>query len=33
VAKAEPRLFVGEVAEKLSPIKLPQRIVRGRRRR
>jgi hypothetical protein len=29
VAKAEPRLFAGEVAEKLSPFKLPQRIVRG----
>jgi hypothetical protein len=29
VAKAEPRLFVGEVAEKLSPVKLPGRIVRG----
>lgn len=29
VAKAEPRLFVGEVAEKLSPVKLPQRVVRG----
>jgi hypothetical protein len=33
VAKAEPRLFVGEVAEKLSPVNLPQRIVRGRPRR
>ena len=33
VAKAEPRLFVGEVAEKFSPVKLPQRIVRGRPRR
>ena len=32
VAKAEPRLFVGEVAEKLSPVKLPRRIVRGPRR-
>ncbi len=32
VAKAEPRLFVGEVAEKLSPVKLPQRMVRGRRK-
>jgi hypothetical protein len=29
VAKSEPRLFVGEVAEKLAPVKLPQRIVRG----
>lgn len=33
VAKAEPRLFVGEVAEKLSPVKLPQRIVRGRQKK
>jgi hypothetical protein len=33
VAKAEPRLFVGEVAEKLSPVKLPQRVVRGPKRR
>ena len=33
VAKAEPRLFVGEVAEKFSPVKLPQRIVRGREKR
>jgi hypothetical protein len=33
VAKAEPRLFVGEVAEKFSPVKLPQRIVRGPKRR
>lgn len=33
VAKAEPRLFVGEVAEKFSPVKLPDRIVRGRRKR
>ena len=33
VAKAEPRLFAGEVAEKLSPIKLPDRIVRGRKKR
>jgi hypothetical protein len=32
IAKAEPRLFVGEVAEKLSPVKLPQRIVRGRKK-
>jgi hypothetical protein len=30
VAKAEPRLFVGEVADKLSPVKLPERVVRGR---
>jgi hypothetical protein len=33
VAKAEPRLFVGEVAEKLSPVKLPQRVVRGPKKR
>jgi hypothetical protein len=33
VAKAEPRLFVGEVAEKLSPVKLPQRMVRGGRKK
>jgi hypothetical protein len=28
-AKAQPRLFAGFVAEKLSPVKLPKRIVRG----
>ena len=33
VAKAEPRLFVGEVADRLSPVKLPQRIVRGPKKR
>jgi hypothetical protein len=33
VAKAEPRLLVGEVAERLSPVKLPQRVVRGPRKR
>jgi hypothetical protein len=33
VAKAEPRLFAGEVAQKLSPVRLPRRLVRGRRRR
>ena len=33
LAKAEPRLFVGEVAEKLSPVKLPKRVVRGPRKR
>jgi hypothetical protein len=32
VAKAEPRLFAGLVAEKLSPVRLPRRIVRGKRR-
>jgi hypothetical protein len=31
--KAEPRLFVGEVADKLSPVKLPGRIVRGPKKR
>ncbi len=33
VAKAEPRLFAGLVAEKLSPVHLPTRVVRGRKRR
>lgn len=32
VAKAEPRLFTGLVAQQLSPVGLPQRVVRGRRR-
>jgi len=32
VAKAEPRLFAGAVADKLSPLPLPRRLVRGRRR-
>jgi hypothetical protein len=31
-AKAEPRLFAGEVVDKLSPVPLPRRLVRGRRR-
>jgi hypothetical protein len=31
VAKAEPRLFAGEVADKLSPVPLPRRLVRGKR--
>ena len=31
VAKAEPRLFAGLVADKLSPVKLPKRVVRGKR--
>ena len=31
-AKAEPRLFVGLVAEKLSPFPLPKRLVYGRAR-
>lgn len=29
VAKAEPRLFAGAVVDKLSPVPLPRRIVRG----
>jgi hypothetical protein len=29
VAKAEPRLFAGEVADKLSPVPLPRRIRQG----
>lgn len=33
VAKAEPRLFAGSVADKLSPVPLPRRVVQGRRRR
>jgi hypothetical protein len=33
VAKAEPRLFAGLVAEKLSPVHLPKRIVQGRKPR
>lgn len=32
VAKAEPRLFAGLVAEQLSPVGLPRRLVRGRAR-
>lgn len=31
VAKAEPRLFAGMVADKLSPVPLPRRFVRGPR--
>jgi hypothetical protein len=33
VAKAEPRLFAGSVADKLSPVPLPGRVVRGRTKR
>jgi hypothetical protein len=33
VAKAEPRLLAGSVAEKLSPVPLPRRLVQGPRRR
>ena len=32
VAKAEPRLFAGLVAQKFSPVPLPRRLVHGRRR-
>jgi hypothetical protein len=32
LAKAEPRLFAGLVAQKFSPVPLPRRLVRGRRR-
>ena len=32
VAKAEPRLFAGSVANKLSPVPLPRRVVQGRAR-
>jgi hypothetical protein len=32
VAKAEPRLFAGAVVDKLSPVPLPRRLVRGPRR-
>ena len=30
VAKAQPRLFAGTVADALSPVPLPRRVVRGR---
>ncbi|HKP89320.1 MAG TPA: hypothetical protein VJT75_05040 [Thermoleophilaceae bacterium] len=33
VAKAEPRLFAGSVADKLSPVRLPRRLVRGPKRK
>jgi hypothetical protein len=33
VAKAEPRLFAGVAAEKLSPVPLPKRMVNGPRKR
>jgi hypothetical protein len=33
VAKAEPRLFAGSVADKLSPVPLPRRVVHGPRSR
>jgi hypothetical protein len=31
VAKANPRLFLGLVASKMSPVPLPRRVIRGRR--
>ncbi len=31
IAKIEPRLFAGTAAEKLSPVPLPDSVVRGRR--
>ncbi len=31
VAKANPRLFLGLAADRLSPVPLPRRMVRGRR--
>jgi hypothetical protein len=33
IAKLNPRLFAGLVADKLSPVPLPKRVVRGSRRR
>ncbi|HSC04803.1 MAG TPA: hypothetical protein VLC49_15835 [Solirubrobacteraceae bacterium] len=32
IAKADPRLFAGVVAQRFSPVPLPGRVVRGRRR-
>jgi hypothetical protein len=32
VAKAEPRLFAGLVADRLSPVSLPARVIRGKSR-
>jgi hypothetical protein len=32
IAKAEPRLFAGMAADKLSPVPLPNRVVRGERK-
>ena len=31
IAKADPRLFAGLVAEKFSPVRLPRRMVQGKR--
>jgi hypothetical protein len=33
VAKVEPRRFAGAAADRLSPVRLPRRIVNGRARR
>jgi hypothetical protein len=33
VAKAEPRVFLAEAVDRFSPVPIPQRLVRGRRRR
>ncbi len=33
IDKADPRLFAGLVADKLSPVRLPRRFVRGPRKR
>jgi hypothetical protein len=31
IAKADPKLFAGLVAQKLSPVPFPERMVRGKR--
>jgi hypothetical protein len=33
VAKLEPRLLAGEAADRISPVPLPKRVVRGSKRR
>jgi hypothetical protein len=33
IAKMEPRLFLGHTVAKLSPVRLPRRVVYGKRRR
>ena len=33
IAKADPRMFAGLVAQRFSPVRLPGRVVRGPRRR
>jgi len=32
IAKADPRLFAGLMADRFSPVPLPRRVVRGRKR-